>query len=64
MTNLQALDQFIRQADTEETAQCVTEFWEAWLTNPENDSATAPERANKLYVYKQLILFLKNVKAE
>lgn len=60
--NAAAVHDLLREAEKEHYQEQLTEMWEGWLTNPITDGCSAGQRAEMLYVYKNLKEFFERVK--
>ena len=61
-TIARALDELLSYSDPCTYENFLTEMWESWIIDERNDNAGARERADKLYLYKNLSNLLHNLK--
>ncbi len=58
------LEMLFQHAEPEHYKEVITEFWESWLTNSDNNGCDSIERADKLLAWKHLSKFFDEMEKE
>jgi hypothetical protein len=56
-----AVKRLLKEAEASHYRQQLTEMWESYITNPLTNNTTEIERMEKLYTWKNLCEFLKQI---
>jgi hypothetical protein len=58
------IEKLFQHSEPKRYKEVITEFWEGWLTNSENDNSSSFERSEKLLAWKHLIQFFEEMEKE
>ncbi len=61
---LSPLENLLQHSGSEHYKEVITEFWESWLTNSDNDCCDCIERSDKLSVWKHLIKYFDEIEQD